>query len=315
MNRIKIGISSCLLGNKVRFDGQHKHDRFITGTLGQWCEFVPVCPEVECGLSIPREAMRLVGNEQEYRLVTNKTFLDITPKMRSWAEIRLNELVKEDLVAFIFKTKSPSSGLRAVKIYKESGDLYSRNGRGIFAEMFTEKFPYIPVEDEGRLHDPAIRENFIEKIFILQRWKESVREGSAAALVDFHTRHKYVFMAHSPQKQKDLGKITADAGSREYKDVRDDYFAVLLDILNNQKTVAKNINVLQHIMGYFKADLTSDEKAELIEIIDKYKSGYIPLIVPLTLLNHFVRKYKQPYLTDQWYLNPHPFEIGLLNHV
>ena len=315
MNKIKIGISSCLLGNEVRFDGQHKHDRFITGTLGNWCEFVPVCPEVECGLPIPRESMRLVGTRDNFRLMTNKTKVDITPMMVSWAEKRLDELEKDDLVAFIFKTKSPSSGLRAVKIYKEDGNVAYRNGKGLFAGLFTERFPYIPVEDEGRLHDPGIRENFIEKIFLLQRWKESVREGSASALVDFHARHKYTLMAHSPDKLRELGKITAAAGSSDYTAVRDSYFDILLGALDNRKTVSKNTNVLQHIMGYFKKNLESDEKAELVEIIGRYKSGYVPLIVPITLLNHFVRKYDQPYLKNQYYLNPHPFEIGLLNHV
>ena len=315
MKKIKIGISSCLLGNEVRFDGQHKHDRFITDTLGNWCEFVPVCPEVECGLPVPRESMRLVGTKDSYRLMTNRTKRDITPQMIGWAEKRLVQLEKEDLVAFIFKTKSPSSGLRAVKIYREEGDVAFRDGRGIFASMFTDYFPHIPVEDEGRLHDPGIRENFIEKIFILQRWKESVREGTPAALVDFHSRHKYTLMAHSPKKLSELGRITAGAGNDDYEVVRDSYFRILLETLEDRKTVSKNTNVLQHIMGYFKSNLTADEKAELVEIIGKYKSSYIPVIVPVTLLNHFVRKYDQPYLKDQWYLNPHPFEIGLLNHV
>ncbi|MDC7228505.1 MAG: DUF523 and DUF1722 domain-containing protein [Spirochaetales bacterium] len=315
MNKIKIGISSCLLGNEVRFDGQHKHDRFITGTLGKWCEFVPVCPEVECGLSIPRESMRLVGTKDSFRLITNKTREDITPRMLSWAEKRLDELETEDLVAFIFKTKSPSSGLRAVKIYKEDGNVAYRNGRGLFTGLFTERFPHIPVEDEGRLHDPGIRENFIEKIFILERWKESVRGGAESALVDFHARHKYTLMAHSPQKLKELGKITASVGNSDYTAARDKYLDILLGALDNKKTVSKNTNVLQHIMGYFKKNLDSDEKAELAEIIGRYKSGYVPLIVPVTLLNHFVRKYDQPYLKNQYYLNPHPFEIGLLNHV
>ena len=315
MDKIKIGISSCLLGNEVRFDGQHKHDRFITGTLGKWCEFVPVCPEVECGLTIPREAMRLVGTRDNHRLLTIKSKNDISPMMLKWAQKRLAELEKEDLVAFIFKTKSPSSGLRAVKIYKEDGNIADRNGRGLFAGMFTDHFPYIPVEDEGRLHDPGIRENFIEKIFILQRWKEGVREGKPSSLVDFHTRHKYTLMAHSPEKLRELGKLTSNAGKSDYSELMNEYFRLLLDTLELKKTTAKNTNVLHHIMGYFKKNLDSNEKAELAEIIERYRSGYLPLVVPVTLLNHFARKYKQSYLKEQWFLNPHPFEIGLLNHV
>ena len=259
--------------------------------------------------------MRLVGNRAEHRLLTVKTREDITPRMKSWAEARLDELQKEDLVAYIFKTKSPSSGLRAVKIYREDGNIADRNGTGIFAGMFTERFPHIPVEDEGRLHDPGIRENFIEKIFVLQRWKEEVRESGASGLVDFHTKHKYTLMAHSPKLLTDLGKLAAESGSGSLERVRNEYLSVLLDTLELKKTVAGNVNVLHHIMGYFKKQLNSDEKAELLEIIEKYRSGFVPIIVPITILNHFVRKYEQPYLKQQYFLNPHPFEIGLLNHV
>ena len=259
--------------------------------------------------------MRLVGNKDHYRLLTNKTSRDITTQMTGWAEMKLEQLEHEDLVAFIFKTKSPSSGMRAVKVYKENGDVAFRDGRGIFAGLFMDKFPYIPVEDEGRLHDPGIRENFIEKIFILQRWKESVREGKASSLVDFHAEHKYVLMAHSQDKLKALGKIVSGAGSPDLDVLRTEYFNRLLEVLDIKKTTASNINVLQHIMGYFKKNLSADEKAEMLELIERYRSGYVPLIVPLTLLNHFTRKYNEPYLQKQWYLNPHPFEIGLLNHV
>jgi uncharacterized protein YbgA (DUF1722 family)/uncharacterized protein YbbK (DUF523 family) len=319
MEKIKIGISSCLLGNKVRYDGQHKHDRYITDTLGNWFDFMPICPEVECGLPVPREAMRLVGSRENFRLLTNKTGKDITPQMTGWALKKLKDLEKEDLVAFIFKTKSPSSGLRAVKIYKEDGNVAERNGRGIFAGMFVEHFPEIPVEDEGRLHDAGIRENFIEEIFILQRWREIARDGGPRGLVDFHSRHKYTLMAHSPEKLRGLGRITAGAGAGSGADDFDktikSYFSLLLEALKLKKTVSKNTNVLQHIMGYFKEDLSSDEKEELLEIIRRYQGGFVPLIVPVTLLNHFVRKYDKPYLSSQFFLNPHPAELGLLNHV
>lgn len=315
MEKIKIGISSCLLGNEVRFDGQHKHDKFITGTLGHWCDFLAVCAEVECGLSIPREALRLVGSADKNKIMTNKNFVDITGQMQDWVKKRLEELDEEDLVAFIFKAKSPSCGMRSIKVYKEDGNIASYKGRGLFAEMFIKRFPLIPVEDEGRLHDPGIRENFIEKIFILQRWKETVRESSASALIDFHSRHKYTLMAHSPVKLRALGKLTAVAGSSDIEKLKDEYLEILLSALDDKKTVSKNTNVLQHIMGYFKKILDTDEKAELLEVIQKYQSGFVPIIVPLTLLNHYVRKYDQPYLEQQWYLNPHPFEIGLLNHV
>jgi len=315
MEKIKIGISSCLLGNKVRFDGQHKHDRFITGTLGEYCEFIPICPEVECGLPVPREAMRLIGTVEKQRLVTNKTGIDHSDRMLNWASVRLEKLEKEEPVAFIFKSKSPSSGLRAVKIYKEDGNVVSHSGRGLFAQAFVEKFPDIPVEDEGRLNDAVIRENFIETIFTMQRWREVVRDGSPKALVDFHTRHKYALMAHSPEKMRLLGKLVSDAGGSERFGKQDMYREILGQTLAVRKTRKKTFNVLLHIVGYFKKNLSPDEKKELIAASERYHEETAPLIVPLTLINHYVMKYSRTYLEKQTFLNPHPIEMGLLNHV
>ncbi len=315
MNRIKVGISSCLLGNRVRFDGQAKLDHFIHDTLGQWCEFLPVCPEVECGLPIPRESMRLVGSVDNPRLVTGKTKKDLTGQMQSWIEKKLDQLEKEDLVAFIFKTKSPSSGMRSVKVYKETGEPLSYKGVGLFAAAFMKRFPRIPVEDEGRLNDPGIRENFIETIFVLQRWRDQVEDGKMKDLVDFHSRHKYTFMAHSPSILKDLGKYTSGSGDLSLEERKSLYFSRLLDLLQVKKTAKKNYNTLLHISGYFRKHLSGDERQELHEEMENYYKGSVPLIVPVTLLRHYTRKYKEPYLSSQYFLNPHPVELGLLNHV
>ncbi len=315
MEKIRIGISSCLLGNQVRFDGGHKRDRFITDTLSEYCEFVPVCPEVECGLPIPRETMRLVGTVESPRLMTGKTKIDHTPRMKEWMERRLERLAEDDLVAFIFKTKSPSSGLRAVKVYKEDGNVVSYKGSGLFARGFTERFPDVPVEDEGRLHDPGLREKFIETIFVLQRWRQGPRDGGPGDLVDFHTRHKYTLMAHGQEKLRAMGKIVARIGGEDFAALKEEYFRLLLQSLELRKTVKKNYNVLLHMIGYFKTDLTADEKQELLETADRYYKGQAPLVVPLILVNHYVRKYDKEYLAGQWYLNPHPVEMGLLNHV
>lgn len=315
MNKIKIGLSSCLLGNKVRFDGQHKLDHFIKDTLGNWCDFIPVCPEVECGLPVPRETMRLVGNVEDPNLVTGKTGIDHTPRMKAWMASRLEELAKENLVAFIFKSKSPSSGMRGVKVYNEKGHTISSSGQGLFARGFMERFPDIPCEDEGRLNDPAIRENFIETIFVLQRWRETVSGGSAGNLVEFHSRHKYTLMGHSPEKLRELGKLTAKSGSESIERVKTAYLGILLKTLSTKKSVKKNSNVLLHIAGYFKNHLTSDEKKELLGEIDLYRKQVNPLIVPVTLLRHYSGKYNQEYLKNQYFLNPHPVELGLLNHV
>lgn len=315
MNRIRVGVSSCLLGNKVRYDGQHKLDRFITDTLSKWCDFVPVCPEVECGLPIPRESMHLEGDPRSPRLITLKTKIDHTERMDRWMTQRLEELAGEDLAAFIFKTKSPSSGLRNIKVYSPEGPPVSLHGQGLFAAGFTRRFPDIPVEDEGRLCDPVLRENFVETIFVMQRWRDGVRDGGPGSLTDFHARHKYTLMAHSPALLRDLGKLAAAGGSGDFNVIRESYRQTLLKALSLTKTPKKNHNVLLHMLGYFKQQLTADEKQELLAEAERCRTGQVPLIVPLTLIRHYARKYGIGYLEQQVYLNPHPAELGLLNHV
>jgi len=311
---IKIGVSTCLLGEKVRFDGGHKHDRYITGTLGRFFTFVPVCPETECGLGIPREAMRLVGSVDAPRLVTNKTGIDHTERMRKWAKTRLDNLAKEDLCGYIFKKDSPSSGLYRVRVYTEKGQPV-RTGRGLFAAAFTRRFPRIPVEEEGRLHDPGLRENFIERVFALKRWRDTIgSRRTVGRLVAFHTREKLLVMAHSQTHYRKMGRLVAAGKTMTPAQLYDRYEIDLMDALQLKATVAKHTNVLMHILGYFKKQLSGDEKQEVLEVIGSYRSGHLPLIVPVTLLNHFVRKYRQPYLSEQTYLNPHPLELALRNH-
>jgi uncharacterized protein YbgA (DUF1722 family)/uncharacterized protein YbbK (DUF523 family) len=312
MEKIKLGISTCLLGEKVRFDGGHKWDHFLTDTLGQYVEYVPVCPEVECGYGIPREPFRLVGESQSPHLVTFRTNHDHTERMIQWTKRKVMELKRENLCGFIFKSGSPSSGMERVKVYDQNG-IPSRNGVGIFARVFMEHFPLLPVEDEGRLNDPKIRENFIERIFTLQRWS-GAGEGMGN-LISFHTRHKLLILSHSPKHYQMMGRLVAWAKEIPWKDMHKEYERLLLEALSLKTTAKKNANVLQHVMGYFKGQLSADEKKELREIIDLYRQGMVPLIVPITLLNHYVRKYDQPYLKDQVYLHPHPVDLQLRNHV
>ena len=312
---IKIGISSCLLGNEVRYDGGHKLDRFLTDTLGGFVEYVPVCPEAECGLGIPREAMRLEGNIDNPRLVTVKTGKDITEKMQHWAMNRVNQLAKEDLCGFIFKSRSPSSGMERVKVYNEKG-MPVQKGTGLFAREFMNRFPLIPVEDEGRLHDPGLRENFIERIFTLKRWREMTKGKPApGTLVKFHSENKLLFFSHSEKHYRLMGKIVAGSGKNSIEEIYRTYEETMLEALKLKATPNKHTNILMHMMGYFKKVLTSDEKQELLEKINEYKDGFIPLIVPVTLIGHYVRKYNEPYLKNQTYLNPHPVELKLRNHV
>ncbi|MFZ2087682.1 MAG: DUF523 and DUF1722 domain-containing protein [Desulfobaccales bacterium] len=313
--KIRLGISRCLLGEQVRYDGGHKWDRFITDTLGKYVELVPVCPEVECGLGIPREAMRLVGDPQTPRLVTVRSGVDHTERMLAYARNRVTELEKEDLCGFIFKSDSPSSGMERVKVYGPSGSP-TRTGVGLFARAFMEHFSLLPVEEEGRLHDPKLRENFIEAIFTLKRWREMLEmKGGRGAVVDFHTRHKLLLRAHNTEHMRQMGKLVAQAASLPVGELYDSYQKLLLEALGRKSTYKKNTDVLYHLMGYFKDDLSADEKKELREIIDLYHQNLVPLIVPVTLVNHYVRKYDQPYLKGQWYLHPHPLELQLRNHV
>jgi uncharacterized protein YbbK (DUF523 family) len=208
---IRIGVSSCLLGNKVRFDGGHKHDRYITGTLGIYFEFVPVCPEVEYGLPVPRESMRLVGDPESPSLITNKTKVDHTERMNNWAEKRVRQLAEEELCGFIFKSKSPSSGMERVKVY-DKNNVPRSVGVGLFARVFKEHFPLLPMEEEGRLHDIVLRENFIESVFLYRRWRNILESPTAGKLVRFHTEHKLLLRAHSEKHYRELGRVVAQAG-------------------------------------------------------------------------------------------------------
>jgi uncharacterized protein YbgA (DUF1722 family)/uncharacterized protein YbbK (DUF523 family) len=315
MEKIKLGISTCLLGENVRYDGGHKLDRFLTDTLRQYVEYVPVCPEVEYGLGVPRESMHLEGNPDSPRLVTIRTKQDITDCMVQWAQKRVVQLEKKGLCGFIFKSDSPSSGMERIRVYNEKG-IPVKKGVGIFARIFMDHFPLLPVEDEGRLHDPGLRENFIERIFTLKRWREVLgTKESRGNVVDFHTKHKLLILSHSPKHYQAMGKLVAKAKDLPLIELYQKYQTLLMESLYLKTSPKKNANVLQHLMGYFKEQLSSDEKQELLEVIDLYRKEIIPLIVPITLINHYVRKYGQPYLKKQIYLNPHPLELQLRNHV
>jgi uncharacterized protein YbgA (DUF1722 family) len=259
--------------------------------------------------------MHLEGDTDAPRLVTSRTKQDMTERMVQWAQRRVGELEKESLMGFIFKSDSPSSGMERVRVYSEKG-MPVKKGVGLFARAFMERFPLLPVEEEGRLHDPRLRESFIERIFAFKRWRDVLsQKGSRGALVDFHTRHKLLILSHSPKHYQEMGKRVAHSKDLPLKDLYQQYQALFLDSLQLKTTPKKNANVLMHMMGYFKEQLSPGEKQELLEIIDLYRREVLPLIVPVTLMNHYVRKYDEPYLKEQVYLNPHPIELQLRNHV
>lgn len=311
---IRLGISSCLLGNPVRYDGGHQHDRFLTDTLGQYVEFVPVCPETECGLGVPRETMRLVGDPDNPRLVTTRSGLDHTERMLAWAGSRVEELGQQELHGFIFKSRSPSSGMERVKVYTEGGGV-KKSGIGLFARAFMARFPLLPVEDEGRLHDLELRDNFITRIFACKRWRDFLASSpTPGGLVAFHTAHKLLIMAHSETLYRAMGRLVAHAKEHSHAELLASYGDMLMEALRFKTTVKKNVNVLMHMLGYFKHLLSHDEKQEMLAIIEEYKDEYLPLIVPITMFNHYVRKYQENYLGGQFYLHPHPIELKLRNH-
>ena len=310
-----LGISRCLLGDEVRFDGGHKRDSFLTDVFGRYVEWVPVCPEVEAGLGTPREAMRLVGDPQNPRLVTIKSGTDHTRALETLTTNRIAQLMELDLSGYVFKKGSPSCGIERVRLYNEHG-VPSRNGVGLFARAFIEQFPLIPVEEEGRLCEPTLRENFIERVFCYRRWQDLVQSGvTRQTLVRFHTIHKYLLLAHSPQQYEALGRLVGQAQQHRPKELTSQYGELFMKALAVKATVRKHVNVLQHILGYFKERLGSREKAELLVVIGDYHQGLTPLIVPLTLIKHYVQTYEIDYIRDQVYLNPHPKELMLRNHV
>jgi uncharacterized protein YbgA (DUF1722 family) len=234
--------------------------------------------------------------------------------MLDWCSTKVKALAKEDLCGFIFKKGSPSSGMERVRVYSEKG-VPSNRGSGMFARAFMDHFPLLPVEEEGRLRDPKLRENFIEAIFVMKRWRESLEpKPTRGAFVDFHTRHKLLIMSHSPKHMRLMGKMIAEIKSQPLDDFRLQYQSSLIEALRLKTTRRKNTDALFHVVGFFKKQISADEKRELVETIENYRKGYVPLIVPITLLSHYVKKYDQPYLKDQFYLNPHPVELQLRNH-
>ncbi|MGB3088127.1 MAG: DUF523 and DUF1722 domain-containing protein [Phycisphaerae bacterium] len=312
--KIRLGVSACLLGERVRYDGGHRHNRYLTGTLGRRVEWVPVCPEVECGLPVPREAVHLEGDPASPRLVTIRTHVDHTDRMLAWVRRRVEELAREDLCGYVFKANSPSSGMERVRVYG-AGGVPRKVGVGLFARAFMDCFPLLPVEDEGRLHDPALRENFIERVFALKRYRDALSaKGGRGALVAFHSAEKLLLMAHSPALAQEMGRLVARAKDLPLPDLRARYETLLLKALALKATPPKHANVLQHMMGYLKKNLSGDEKQEMLALVGDYRAGLVPLIVPVTLMKHYVRKYAVVYLAQQTYLEPHPVELALRNH-
>lgn len=310
---IQIGISSCLLGVKVRFDSGHKKNAYITGVLRDYFDFVSFCPEVEIGLGIPRETIHLVSVNDDIRCVgTKNTDLDVTDKLYDIAEKQ--KKWHEELCGYIFKKDSPSCGLERVRVYKK--DIPEKNGTGLYTKRFIENFPFLPVEEEGRLEDPHLRENFIRRVYVYSRWKNMLQQpATLSRLQEFHASHKYIFMSHSPIKAKDLGALLAVNKNEDMDSLALKYLESMMSLLKMIASKNGHVNTLHHIQGYLKKYLDADDKEELTTIITDYRQGLLPLIVPITLLRHHFRRHPHDYITQSYYMSPHPGELMLLNNI
>jgi uncharacterized protein YbgA (DUF1722 family)/uncharacterized protein YbbK (DUF523 family) len=311
----RLGVSACLLGEQVRFDGGHKRDRFVTDLLGRFVEWVPVCPEVEVGMGTPRPALRLLRREDDVRMVEVRSGRDHTRAMRRFSARRVHELRELGLCGYVLKKDSPSCGLERVKLYREEGPA-KRDGRGVFADALVEAFPLLPVEDEGRLNDARLRENFIERVFAYQRLRALFAgRWTRGQVVAFHTAHKLQLLAHSAAGYDELGRLVAGIAGLPRLAFRERYERGFMGALSLLATRGRNANVLNHAAGHLKHALDGPERGELAALIDEYRRELVPLVVPITLISHHVRRHGIGYLEGQLYLEPHPRELMLRNHV
>lgn len=313
--RPKIAISACLLGERVRFNAGHKESPLCSRVLASHFDFVPLCPEMAIGLGAPRQPIRLVGDPAHPRAVgTRDAGLDVSAPLSAYGERMAGEL--DDIDGFIFMQKSPSCGLERVKVYQANGQPAEGGGRGLFAAAFCARRPELPVEEDGRLHDPVLRENFVTRVFVHADWRRLLGEGlSRQALLDFHARHKYLLMASHPQQYRALGRLLGEVGRHAPEELGPRYFAQLMMALRQCASRGSHGNVLQHLCGYLRPALEPDERAELQQLIEQYRLGILPLVVPLTLLKHHFRRHPHPYVARQVYLQPHPEELGLRNAI
>jgi uncharacterized protein YbgA (DUF1722 family)/uncharacterized protein YbbK (DUF523 family) len=317
--RLRLGVSSCLVGRKVRYDGQHKRDAFLVDVLGAFVEWVPVCPELEVGMGVPREPIRLVGTAAAPRLVAERSGADHTDAMLRFAAARVRELEALGLDGYVTKKDSPSCGMERVRVHGGRGGPPRRDGVGMFARVLLERLPLLPVEEEGRLNDPALRESFVERIFAYARWKGALAAGMRRGdLVRFHAAHKLALMAHSPAAYRALGAIVGALGKGAIGPAVEAYGRRFMEALKVPATRGRHANALQHAAGYFKRLLDAPDRAELAEAIADYGRGHVPLVVPLTLVRHHVRRHAGAHGIDwlavQTYLDPDPKELMLRNH-
>jgi uncharacterized protein YbgA (DUF1722 family)/uncharacterized protein YbbK (DUF523 family) len=314
MNKITLGISSCLLGNPVRHDGSHKKNQYVMESLSSWFEFRAVCPEAAIGLGVPRPAMRLVKTAEGIRMVVSKSpENDLTDRLIAWSENAVDNM--HDLSGYILKSQSPSCGMERVRIFDHNG-VPKKEAAGLFASTLMQAMPWLPVEEEGRLNDPALRENFIQRVYIYHRWQQMIARGiSVASLMEFHQRHKLQLLAHNEAMYRQLGRHIAGVNRTNLEAVAQHYLQNMMHCMSQRATRKRHTNVLMHVMGYLKHKLTGQDKQELLDALEQYRTGLLPIVVPLTLLKHHLRVYPDPYIGNQHYLSPYPEALMLRNMI
>jgi len=319
---IQIGISACLLGEKVRYDGGHKLQNYIHDTLGEFFSFKTFCPEMDIGLGAPRETIRLIQKEDGIRCVGTKTeTLDVTEKLVSSAQEQASW--HKNLCGYILKKGSPSCGMENVKLYglnQKEPNLPQMKGVGLYAKVLQDNFPHLPIEEEGRLGDTGLRENFIKRVYAYRHWKDvNQKTLTIDVLTEFHVQYKHVLMSHDQTRARALGKsLSASVLAKttaSMAELSKTYLAEFMPILKIKASIQNHVSVLQHIQGYLKNELIKDDEQELTETIEQYRQGYLPLIVPVTLLKHHFRRYPMPSVQNSKYLSPHPSELMLLNSI
>lgn len=314
MSKIILGISSCLMGNAVRHDGGHKRNVYVLSTLAEYFDFRTVCPEVAIGLGVPRPTIRLTRAADGVRLTgSDDAGMDLTESMTGWANRAVEGM--QDLSGFILKNNSPSCGMERVRVYDGNG-APARDGVGLFAATLMKAMPWLPVEEEGRLNDPMLRENFIERVFVYYRWQRMIAEGlTVSSLMAFHQRHKFILLAHDEQEYRKLGPLIASVNRDNIQELSSEYLLRMMNSLKARSSRKRHTNVLMHVMGFLKTKIDSDDKQEMIEVMDSYRLGKVPLIVPVTLMKHHLRRFPDDYISSQYYMNPYPEELMLRNSI
>lgn len=314
MSSITLGISSCLLGNEVRHDGGHKRNVYVTSTLSEYFDFRPYCPEMAIGLGTPRPTIRLTRSDSGIRLTgSDNAELDVTDDMNAWSTSAIPGM--RDLSGFILKNNSPSCGMERVRVYDANG-APSRDGIGLFADNLMKAMPWLPVEEEGRLNDAMLRENFIQRVFVYYRWQQMTHQAfTVSQLMEFHQRHKFILLAHDEEEYRKLGPLIASVTKANLQQIADEYLTRMMTCLKSRASRKRHSNVLMHVMGFLKNKIGSDDKQELIEILDSYRNGRVPLIVPITLMRHHLRQFPDEYISSQYYMSPYPEELMLRNTI